>query len=409
MERVLYNLHHKCCTVALYRTSRRSRVWAEHFLLVVAVCGFGALSLLHLTFVHRDQGLMTIDSSNTPTISQNIPATCLSSIPGFDKQASVTHLVVLNDDNPDDGNSDHRRRNSRVVRRPGAKYGNDPTCSSNNGTETLPFCSASASFENDIHLNVYFSFSREKGYLLLSSQLGEQHGIDAQYVLVSRRDVNCFGEPFLQKLSRQLVGTDTIMINWLVGAFASSDKEQTGGFIYNPRTHVVIDLGPFQIQSPSNPSTSSTSSLEQEADYFPFRTTPRLLQKSRRLATKAMIIVKTSFLFFITTTLVSRTLHETQSRMLDFTHSLAEHVRTNRPVGPLVATHVVENLVFVPIMVGMIFFLIEFYRGDKLLAFMVLSLVFVCESFSVVRYAHWLGVFQNFQYSHYPHKSILFC
>ena len=48
-------------------------------------------------------------------------------------------------------------------------------------------------------------------------------------------------------------------------------------------------------------------------------------------------------------------------------------------------THVVENLVFVPIMVGMIFFLIEFYNGDKIAAFMVLSIVWVCEAFSVVR------------------------
>eukprot|EP00547_Thalassionema_nitzschioides_P007270 CAMPEP_0194221742 /NCGR_PEP_ID=MMETSP0156-20130528/31256_1 /TAXON_ID=33649 /ORGANISM="Thalassionema nitzschioides, Strain L26-B" /LENGTH=295 /DNA_ID=CAMNT_0038952247 /DNA_START=968 /DNA_END=1855 /DNA_ORIENTATION=+ len=35
-------------------------------------------------------------------------------------------------------------------------------------------------------------------------------------------------------------------------------------------------------------------------------------------------------------------------------------------------------------MVGMMFFLIEFYGGDKVLAFMVLSLVWVCEAFSMV-------------------------
>lgn len=48
------------------------------------------------------------------------------------------------------------------------------------------------------------------------------------------------------------------------------------------------------------------------------------------------------------------------------------------------SNHDRENLVFVPIMVGMIFFLIEFY-GDKFLAFTVLSMVWICEVFSAIR------------------------
>jgi hypothetical protein len=70
--------------------------------------------------------------------------------------------------------------------------------------------------------------------------------------------------------------------------------------------------------------------------------------------------------------------------MYSFTHALQSHVRSNQPVAHLVTKHLVENLVFVPLMIGMIFFLIEFYRGDKFLAFMVLSLVWVFEVFSVV-------------------------
>ena len=42
------------------------------------------------------------------------------------------------------------------------------------------------------------------------------------------------------------------------------------------------------------------------------------------------------------------------------------------PYAALVVTHVVETLVFVPIMVGIMFFLFEFF-SDQLLAFMVLS------------------------------------
>jgi hypothetical protein len=71
--------------------------------------------------------------------------------------------------------------------------------------------------------------------------------------------------------------------------------------------------------------------------------------------------------------------------MLDFTHQLQAHVRSRRSVVHIVTTHIAENLVFVPIMVGMMFFLIEFYRGDRFLAFMVLTIVWLCEVFSVIR------------------------
>jgi hypothetical protein len=71
--------------------------------------------------------------------------------------------------------------------------------------------------------------------------------------------------------------------------------------------------------------------------------------------------------------------------MLEFTLQLQTRVRAGMPLGGLILDHVLENLVFVPIMIGMIFFLIELYGGDKFLAFMVLSMVWICEVFSAVR------------------------
>jgi len=105
---------------------------------------------------------------------------------------------------------------------------------------------------------------------------------------------------------------------------------------------------------------------------------------STRFLTKGGVLVTTLFLFFVTTTLVSFTLRETQDRMLEFTFHLQSLIRERRPFAHLIFTHVVENLVFVPIMVGIMFFLTEFYGGDKLLAFMVLSIVWVCEVFSAI-------------------------
>mmetsp|Transcript_23020 Transcript_23020/g.41144 ORF Transcript_23020/g.41144 Transcript_23020/m.41144 type:complete len:202 (+) Transcript_23020:425-1030(+) len=98
---------------------------------------------------------------------------------------------------------------------------------------------------------------------------------------------------------------------------------------------------------------------------------------------KLGVLLTTLFLFFITTTLVSFTLRETQERMLKFTFLLQHHVRHRMSYISLIVTHLVESLVYVPIMVGILFFLFEFF-SDQLLAFMVLSLVWICEVYSVI-------------------------
>ena len=71
--------------------------------------------------------------------------------------------------------------------------------------------------------------------------------------------------------------------------------------------------------------------------------------------------------------------------MLEFTLQLQTRVRMRMPLAGLIVGHVLENLVFVPVMVGMIFFLIEFYGGDRFLAFAVLSMVWICEVFAAIR------------------------
>lgn len=89
------------------------------------------------------------------------------------------------------------------------------------------------------------------------------------------------------------------------------------------------------------------------------------------------------FVFFTTTMSVSFTLRETQTRMLKFTVQLQHHARHRLPTFQLIFVHVIESLVFVPIMIGILFFLFEFY-DDQLLAFMVLILVWLCELFTLI-------------------------
>ncbi|KMT13941.1 hypothetical protein BVRB_4g077790 isoform A [Beta vulgaris subsp. vulgaris] len=89
------------------------------------------------------------------------------------------------------------------------------------------------------------------------------------------------------------------------------------------------------------------------------------------------------FVFFTTMMSVSFTLRETQTRMLKFTVQLQHHARHRLPTFQLIFVHVIESLVFVPIMIGILFFLFEFY-DDQLLAFMVLILVWLCELFTLI-------------------------
>lgn len=331
MEKVLFSLHRRICNFVLLKSSRSSRQLLEHVLLIASVCSFGALLLLHWSFV--------VHSVPNAGSSRN----CLSVLPGFDRHADVTH-ILLNDS----GSS------SIVTPMGGALIGQPP--------EPVPAESTCTSILSDSAVDpsqILLSYSSDAGWVQVSP-IRSGESLKTQFITISKTDTNCFGEEFLRNLLHY-VGPDTVVTNWVLGTFSS-------GYLYHPHSQTLQTLE-------SKPKRSNI-----------------YMEKFHDGLTKLSILIKTSFLFFITTTLVSFTLRETQSRMLVFTLSLQDSYRNHRPIYTLIFTHVIENLVFVPIMVGIIFFLIEFYRGDKFLAFMVLSLVWVCESFSVVRYVYVAGI-----------------
>ena len=575
MERLLYNLHYKCCTYALQTTSRTSRFYAEHTILILAICCFGALLLSHRTFVfypsslqynnnnisnnnynsnynHTSSSIHNITGSHYPHTKQNhhhhhhhrrhyIPTQCLKTIPGFIADTNiidVTHLILIHDDHDDadddddDEQRDNRRHSYTVIQNRNRDCDNHPrpttTCDSsssmsssnangecrrekqdpNTATNTTTWTLGT----ND---RILFTYAREKGYLFLSSSSSTKHTrlpMSIQYVYISPRDSLCFGEPFVQylifHLLHYILSPDTVMINWLLGTFyhptvttmsttstdcsssSSSSSSHTdphsnhnpttgtttsrgntdirqldatthhSGYIYNPRTGVVIDMEEYKQQQIHYGNTNyynfynSQSSHGRNNDKNNYHWW--IKRKVYELGLKLLIVIKTSFLFFITTTLVSFTLRETQGRMLQFTHTLQQqcvnqtttsmtgsssptttttthdqsphdhnnvrHHPTTSPIRrndyhhdtnnnndhnavqqqqqldynvivQLIMTHVLENVIFVPIIVGFIYFLINFYNGDKFLAFMVLTLVWVCESFSMVRYVTVYNVF----------------
>lgn len=330
MERVFYNFHSQLCGTVLRRSTSRSRRLLEYTVLLGGIFGFSVLLISHVSFVHRNQD------------GPIIPVSCLSSIPDFQQDnVDVTHIILL-----------RGGENSYAITTYGGSPEDNTTCHSRNPWK-----------EENTTINL--SFSKTSGFLLLPPEKVSQHNISTQWVGVSRTNTHCFGEPFLQRIVFGIVGPDTVLHNWLLSSFGS-------GFLYNPLTQNLQEITP-----PIARIKLGTSSLSWQKQF-----SEAVMWKL--LSWKAGVVLTSIFLFFITTTLTSFTFRETQQRMLEFTIQLQNYVREDRPLVKLIFTHVMQNLLFVPIMVGMMFFLIEFYGGDKVLAFMVLSLVWVCEAFSVV-------------------------
>mmetsp|Transcript_6326 Transcript_6326/g.15988 ORF Transcript_6326/g.15988 Transcript_6326/m.15988 type:complete len:982 (+) Transcript_6326:262-3207(+) len=521
MERVLFTLHERACNYGLRWTSARTRRWLEHFLLVGAIGCFGALLLLHRSFVvvvvPSSSSSSSVTTTTTPTATYN----CLPSLPGFDpNKADITHLIVLpapsiaeslrrllfvgvaansnndsssskqnNYEHPTTGGNndffDFRRTNSRVIWRAKRNTAETETDESNiprrfdfyyftddNQSTTvhpddpvLALLSERRSQSSSSppppplysHFESHYVYSTTKAFLMLPPGHSMLDQLDVQYVFVSPTDQKCFGEPFLQFLIFHcFVGPETILRNWLKQSFLQQQQKQqqqegspslsrllesdsrgdgprpeqpssavanTKGYLYNTRTEKIQELNTIPWKKNHDAmnmhednddddkdtmdthtcdgsctgSTSTTASwrrqrwIRQLQEFLTLENTGRNERRSFdlrllfvSLLSKISTLLQTSFLFFFCTTLVSFTLRETQERMMDFTRELSRRVYQSSPVSDLVATHLIQNLVFVPMMIGMMFFLIEFYGGDKYLAFSVSSIVWTVESFSIV-------------------------
>ncbi|VAI00807.1 hypothetical protein VPH35_071059 [Triticum aestivum] len=196
-----------------------------------------------------------------------------------------------------------------------------------------------------------YLYGVEKGYFLLSEVAKNTHGVRTINITISARNP-CFGNRWQQLLINSIVGYDTILTNSLVNSPGQ-------GYLYNFQTKELYDLS-YGHEPPTGPTRFG--------DYF---------------VTKCGVLLMSLFVFFTTTMSVSFTLRETQSRMLRFTVQLQHHARHQLPTFQLIFVHVIESLVFVPIMIGILFFLFEFY-DDQLLAFLVLTLVWLCELFTMI-------------------------
>ena len=217
-----------------------------------------------------------------------------------------------------------------------------------------------------------YLFSLEKGYLMLHPDERDRHDIKRLDLTIAR-DNACFGPRSSAWLVHSFIGYDTVVMNWAISTFGGK------GYLYNIYSKELFNLNfaaDFVDKTGAEPVgmirknniTSSNNNYDKEKNNFIrtlFRWTASLTQRTRGgklvqftlgglshfISFKIGVIFSTLFLFFTTTTLVSFTLRETQERMLKFTFLLQHHVSHRIPYASLIFTHVVESLVFVPIMV----------------------------------------------------------
>ncbi|KAJ7946615.1 putative Membralin [Quillaja saponaria] len=194
-----------------------------------------------------------------------------------------------------------------------------------------------------------YLYTMEKGYFLLPEVAKSRHNIHTMNISISAHH-SCFGNRWQQLLINRFVGYDTILMNSLLNSPGQ-------GYLYNFQTNEFYNLS------------------------YPHEPTEGPARLGDYLVTKCGILIMSLFVFFTTTMSVSFTLRETQTRMLKFTVQLQHHARHHLPTFQLIFVHVIESLVF--IMIGILFFLFEFY-DDQLLAFMVLIFVWLCELFTLI-------------------------
>lgn len=254
-----------------------------------------------------------------------------------------------------------------------------------------------------------YMFSYYRGILVLTE---ENHTFSNLTILDIELNPQstCFGPPVSQLTARYITGYDVIVMNWVIKSFGGI------GYLYNYLSKEMInlnyaadfvakkginidDMGKSESYQPRNTYITRILSYAKRSILGPLvifayekcsiaiqrieeliihysqmnQDMPSILTETflqilrpinQYFAFRLGVLFSTTFLFFICSTLVSFILRETQERMLRFTYLLQYHITHRLPYFTLIFTHVTESLVFVPIMMGIYFFLFEFFSDQ---------------------------------------------
>ena len=183
---------------------------------------------------------------------------------------------------------------------------------------------------------------------MMRPELFGKHGISMQSVSIVQSSSECFGDNArLNNILLKYVGYESVMRAWVMDHFHSE------GYMFSVHSQHMTNLYSFH---------------EAYTSDFSFMWST---------------VATSLFYYFITSSLVSLTLKSTQENMLKFAYLLTHHVRSRIPYFHLVASHVVSSFVFVPIMIGLQYFVVEFFY-THFLSFLLATLIWMGEVFTVL-------------------------
>ena len=415
MDRLLYKVHEKSCSQLLSVTSSRSRRFLESVSLTLAVISFCTVILFHRSYVFHGHG--------------SIPISCLQGVTSIQPLDSVdvTHIVIST------GQQQNPTRSSSTLHSlKDGPWATTATCKSLDTTYTStrsPYLILDDFYdEKDNHNNasdadadaapeptclvqnlsqlddtsVFLSFSPLEGYLLLPHSILHRLNITIQYITISKSDKRCFGDDKILRYALDYFFTsktaeEVIALNWILG-YQNHNTRTMKGYVKKYKTNQILDLStfsrefrstfllhiPFGSKRSSSSTTRTTSSSSSSTFSTPLRSPMIQSYMKNDLFFKLGVLLSSLFLFFLTTTIVSFTLRTTQARMLRFTIQLQKHIRQGQHFSQLIIIHCIETMVFVPIILGIFFFLNDCFYHDKVLSFTIFSGIWVCEIFSAL-------------------------
>jgi hypothetical protein len=207
------------------------------------------------------------------------------------------------------------------------------------GGQCVPANSSSSSSHRERRI---FTYSREKALLEMSEDkwVGRQLSFVDLYVNEER----CFAGAWYAHYVLDLVGHKTLLMAWASDTFGSQ------GFLSDQATRSIWSLGNARDEGNEEGKQAQVQAQAQDAVGFgpagdaqkdggggylwPFAVGDTLVQWAGRVssvgASKASILLKCLLLFFVTDSIVSSTLRETQNRMIKFTFLL--QVRKRLPL-----------------------------------------------------------------------------
>jgi len=226
-----------------------------------------------------------------------------------------------------------------------------------------------------------YTFATDKGMLTLGAQ--RRDGLRVQRVEVDiAASSACFGGPSTRWLLSTVAGYDVPILNGFAGALLRLSQEGTmrgGEAPLKGSSAPLWPVVPGWLSVDHRDEVHALSEATEVAARFSLSHSGIVAFTMLKLGTLCSAV----FLLFATSSLVSFILAQSQQRMLRFTMTLQSYVRARLPLGPLLAAHMVDSLIFVPIILGVMFFMFSFF-ADQLLAFLVMLAVWVCEVQNII-------------------------